>query len=229
MAITAPLRLRMGWSNSYLIPAAEGVILIDAGLYGMAGRVIRALAAHGLPPDAIRLIVVTHVHLDHVGALRAIEERCGAPVMVHQAEADLLRLGKVVVPHGTTRYGKIATTVLAGLARLTRLRFGPYRAEHVVGGGESLADFGLAATIIHTPGHTDGSITVLCDNGDAFVGDLAANHYPFGLGPIYPPFGDDGEAIYTSWQRLLAAGAIRLYPGHGAPFPAARIRYDRYD
>lgn len=223
MPLTEPLRLPMGWSNSYLVPAGEGVVLVDAGLYGTAGRVYRALAAHALPPDAIRLIVVTHVHLDHVGALAAIQARCGAPVMVHLIEADLLRQGQVVVPHGTNRYGKIATTVLAGLNRLARLRFRPCQPAHVVTGGESLATFGLAATLLHTPGHTAGSITVLCDNGDAFVGDLAVNHSPFGLGPIYPPFGDDGAAILASWDRLRAAGAKRLYPGHGTPFPAARL------
>ncbi len=224
MGITEPLRLWLGWSNAYLVPAGDGCLLIDAGIPGVAGRVFRAMAGRGLQPEDIRLIVVTHVHLDHVGSLRAIQERCGAPVMVSAAEADLLSQGTVVVPGGTTPYGQASTAVLAGLNRLLPLRFAPCRADHGVKGGESLAGYGLDGHIVDTPGHTAGSITVLGENGDTFVGDLAVNHYPFNRGPIFPPFGDDSAAIYASWQKLLDAGARRIFPGHGRPFPAERLR-----
>jgi len=50
------------------------------------------------------------------------------------------------------------------------------------------------------------------------------NQVPFGLGPIFPPFADDVPELYRSWRRLLDAGVTRLYPGHGAPFPASRLR-----
>ncbi len=224
MALQAPLRIPLLASNAWLVPAGEGVVLVDAGVPGMAGRLFGALAQHGVRPEAIRLIVISHVHYDHVGSLRAVQARSGAPVMVHAVEKDLLAHGKVVVPGGTNLYGVAATTLLKGMVRALPVRLAPCRAEHVVSGGESLADFGLEARVLHTPGHTAGSITVLCSNGDAVVGDLAVNHYPFGRGPIYPPFADDGQAVYASWRRLLEAGATRIYPGHGAPFPAGRLR-----
>jgi glyoxylase-like metal-dependent hydrolase (beta-lactamase superfamily II) len=83
-----------------------------------------------------------------------------------------------------------------------------------------LKSFGISGQIIHTPGHTPGSSTVLLDTGDAFVGDLAMNGLPLRLGPGMPCFGDSAETVKRSWRLLLDRGARTIYPGHGQPFKA---------
>ena len=90
--------------------------------------------------------------------------------------------------------------------------------------GLSLYEYGIKGKIIHTPGHSPGSISVLLDTGDALVGDLAVNIPPFHFKPGPPIFIDDLQQIGESWKLLLDSGAKRIYPAHGKPFSADIIR-----
>lgn len=87
-----------------------------------------------------------------------------------------------------------------------------------------LADFGVRGRALHTPGHTSGSLSLLLDDGSAFVGDLCARIPLIGGRSYVPFFGEDQEIVYASWRRLLAAGATRIYPDHGPAFPASALR-----
>ena len=81
-------------SQVFLVKTATGAILIDAGMSGQTDRAIEALAAHGVSPQDIRLILITHGHLDHFGGAKALRARTGAPVAVHAKDADALRSGQ---------------------------------------------------------------------------------------------------------------------------------------
>ena len=87
----------------------------------------------------------------------------------------------------------------------------------------SLAVYGIPGCILHTPGHSPGSVTVLLESGEAFVGDLAMNRFPLRLSPGLPIFADDPDAVRSSWELLLEQGAEVIYPAHGKPFPASVI------
>jgi glyoxylase-like metal-dependent hydrolase (beta-lactamase superfamily II) len=79
-------------------------------------------------------------------------------------------------------------------------------ADVVLGDEElSLADYGIPARIIPTSGHSMGSVSVLLETGDAFVGDLAMNGFPLRLGPGLPIFAEDMTKVKKSW-RLLWTG-----------------------
>jgi hydroxyacylglutathione hydrolase len=106
------------------------------------------------------------------------------------------------------------------------MRFARCEPDVVVDDVFSLRGFGLAGRVVHTPGHTAGSISVVLDNGDAVVGDLCQNGWGFGmgLGPIVPPLADQPEALPSSWERLLREGACRFFPGHGQPFSAEELQ-----
>ena len=84
----------------------------------------------------------------------------------------------------------------------------------------SLAPFGISGKVLYTPGHTLGSVSVLLDSGNAFVGDLAMNGIPFHFRPGLPIFAEDLELVKRSWRLLLDQGAKVIYPGHGKPFRA---------
>jgi glyoxylase-like metal-dependent hydrolase (beta-lactamase superfamily II) len=88
----------------------------------------------------------------------------------------------------------------------------------------SLRDYGISGHIIHTPGHSPGSVSVLLESGEAFVGDLAMNRLPLRLVPGLPIFADDPRAVIRSWEILLERGAEIIYPAHGKPFSASIIR-----
>jgi glyoxylase-like metal-dependent hydrolase (beta-lactamase superfamily II) len=88
----------------------------------------------------------------------------------------------------------------------------------------SLREYGVPGRVIHTPGHTEGSVSVLLDSGEAFVGDIAVNRLPLRLSPGLPVLGHNLEQVKESWRALLGEGAKTVYPGHGKSFPAKVIR-----
>jgi glyoxylase-like metal-dependent hydrolase (beta-lactamase superfamily II) len=226
MSINSLLCIRLGLVNAYLVPARSGYVLIDTGDPGLTFLLFRALKRCRISPRDIRLIILTHIHYDHIGGLWAMQAASGAEVMVHEVEAGDLTAGRVVIPAGTYAI----TRLLAGAGqRLSRFfRFPGYRAEHIIRGEEQpLYDFGLEGRILHTPGHSPGSTTILLDNGDAFVGDLCPNTwFNRWIGSRFPPYADDVASVYRSWMRLLETQARVLYPGHGLPYPLEELRRD---
>ena len=74
--------------------------------------------------------------------------------------------------------------------------------------------------MIYTPGHTIGSVSVLLQTGDAFIGDLAMSGFPLRLSPGLPIFAEDINRVKESIKLLLQKGAKTFYPGHGKPFSA---------
>jgi hydroxyacylglutathione hydrolase len=226
-------RIQLGTSNTYLVQGDTGCILVDAGNSHQEKRFFRLLGQYGLRPEDIRVIVVTHVHFDHVGSLSAIKAECRCPVMVHEKEHHLLKEAKLVFSRGTNLQGKGASFAASQLAKyspsMRAFKFEPVEAEIVVSGEVSLEKFGIAGKVIPTPGHTAGSLSVLLADGQAFVGDLTANYAqhkyaPPGLGSVFPPFADDGDELLESWMKLLEAGAQTIAPGHGQTFSAEVLR-----
>ncbi len=218
-------RIRLGITNCYLLGQDRAWVLVDAGNRGWAGHFWRKLAAWDCRPPDLRLIVITHAHFDHVGSLAAIRSRCDCPVAVHRLEASWLADGRIVLPPGLRRHTQILIDLARRHPRLVRrwYRFEPVKAEILVEQEISLAPFGIAGRVLHTPGHTPGSLSVLSEAGDAMVGDLAVNLVPFGLASHAPPFGDSVALIRRQWRRLQDAGARRIHPAHGRWFDAARL------
>ena len=199
--------------------------MIDAGPRGTAPSFIRSLQRYGIASGQIRLILVTHVHFDHVGSLHAIQKQCGCPVLVHQAEAELLSRGCVVLPPGMHRLTRWLLRLANRHSRLARrlFRFDPVTPDRVITGPLDLTPLGFDARVLPTPGHTPGSLSVTTASGQAFVGDLAVNYLPGGRGPYWPPFGDSLRLIRKSWRILLNQGATTIYPAHGQPFKAEKL------
>ncbi|MHC4604958.1 MAG: MBL fold metallo-hydrolase, partial [Planctomycetota bacterium] len=86
-----------------------------------------------------------------------------------------------------------------------------------------LKGIGIDGVILHTPGHTSDSISVLLSDGSAFVGDAAMNFLRgTGVGhrPIYI---EDINTVYESWRKLRERGARVIYPSHGRPFSATKL------
>ncbi len=81
--------------------------------------------------------------------------------------------------------------------------------------------YGLAARVIHLPGHTKGSIAILTEDGQFIAGDLYTNRGKPGLSPYIKDFNEYRRSIEKAKQLM---GSIRtVYPGHGMPFAADRL------
>ncbi len=132
---------------------------------------------------------------------------------------DWLEKSLKPLPPAVTLWGSIFAKIMAMFVPLIHV---PATNVDLVLGDEdlSLADCGVPGRIITTPGHSMGSVSVLLETGDAFVGDLAMKGLPMRIGPGLPIFAEDLQKVKRSWQLLLDKGATTVYPAHGKPFSA---------
>ncbi len=108
---------------------------------------------------------------------------------------------------------------------LPLIHFPPVTVDITLEDGDfPLNEYGIRGKVIPTPGHSPGSVSILLDSGEAFVGDLAMNKFPLRLTAGLPIFAEDVSGLKASWKRLLDQGAKTIYPAHGDPFPAEVIR-----
>jgi hydroxyacylglutathione hydrolase len=213
-------KISLGMVNCYLLRDG-GMVLVDAGMPGYHNSFIKRMKQLGLSPQDIKLIIITHGHFDHYGSAKKLSELSGGLVAVHSIDAPILEAGQKVFPPPLNSWGKIALTTLKPLAGLMAIE--PTEPDVTLEDGYSLKDFGINGRIVHTPGHTAGSISVFLDGGECLVGDLAMNGLPMRWGPGMPIFGDSADQIKRSWRRLLSMGARIIHPGHGASFPAKAL------
>ncbi len=212
--------------NAHLLISGPNAVLVDAGLPGFEATVEATLHRHGLGWAALKLIVVTHAHVDHAGGAARIHERSGAPVVAHQAELPYLR-GDAPMTLCPTGWAGRAFYHLGLIHR----RYRPVTPDLVLTGNErlDLAPYGFAGEVVTSGGHTAGAVSVCLKTGDALVGDLVASGVGLGglmrLGrPIRPPFEQDPGRVSVALGELLTAGASRFHLGHGGPLPAEMVR-----
>ncbi|GJJ00384.1 MBL fold metallo-hydrolase [Duganella rhizosphaerae] len=218
--------LPFGMVNCHLIIGDGGCVLVDAGLPGSEGKIARVLRRHGLTFADIRLIVITHAHVDHAGSAARLRELSGAPVLAHRGDLPYYRQLLPMTFCSTGWFGRLF--LRTGLIRQPYVPFTP---DILMGDGQlvPLSQYGVEGVACHTPGHTAGSVSIELAGGEVLVGDLIASGVLLGglvrTGhAIRPPFEDDPHATASALQRLVDAGMRTFYMGHGGPLPAAEVR-----
>lgn len=209
--------------NTCYILKDKGAVLLDSAIPGCAESFSELLAKHEIKPEEIRLIIPTHGDFDHAGGAKELKELTGAKIAMHEKDKENLEQGIFHWPKGTNPWGKISRTLLMPFVKKVG-KFTPANVDISVGDdGLSLEEYGIPGKVVYTPGHTYGSISVILDSGEAFVGCLAHNRLPFVLRPKLPIYAMDLELLKESWIRVINMGAKTIYPGHGKPFPVEKI------
>ncbi|MBN2324269.1 MAG: MBL fold metallo-hydrolase [Spirochaetes bacterium] len=225
MSIPKIFRIKLGVSCVYLI-RERGTILVDAGPPRQEQKFVNKARAAGIDPEEISLVVVTHAHMDHIGSLAGIRTITNAPVLAHAGEKTIIEQALTEIPKGVTPWGRVMRFAISLSEK--NIRFEPAPVDiavepHNPNDCYPLNRFGIDGKIVHTPGHTKGSISLLLESGDAFVGDLLMNGFPMRRGPGIPIFADDLETVKNSVRVLLSQGAVLFFPGHGNPFAASDL------
>ncbi len=164
-------------------------LIIDPG--GNADIIIQAIEESGLD---IEMIVLTHGHSDHIAALYEIQNRTGAAVAIHVSDADFLE-------------GRGSVSSQFGISYRT-----PHPPDRLLRDGDIISAGGLDLTVIHTPGHTPGSICLR--SGDmVFTGDTLFRR---GIGTTLMPGSSRPQLIDSIRTRLMILpDETTVYPGHG--------------
>jgi hydroxyacylglutathione hydrolase len=178
-------------ANCYIV-GVEGTkegLVIDPG--GNAEQISRAITDSGFN---IEIIVLTHGHSDHIAALRDIQEKTGAEVAIHVEDADFLE-------------GSGSHSSQFGISYRT-----PHPPERLLHEGDIVEISGVEFTVLHTPGHTPGSICLL--TGDkVFTGDTLFRR---GIGTTLMPGSSRPQLLESIRKRLMTLpDSTLIYPGHG--------------
>jgi glyoxylase-like metal-dependent hydrolase (beta-lactamase superfamily II) len=196
-----------GLGCAHLVAGAEGWVVVDTGSPGHARSILRRIARLG--GGDIALIYLTHAHFDHYGSAAALRRRSGAPIAIHSADAEAMARGETRL--GTVRGRGWLGQLLLPLAQAL-LRPEATTADLTVEDGDTLRAYGLDATVLHTPGHTPGSSSLIVGGRLAFAGDLISAAVRPHAQRLYA---DDWAALAHSLERLQARHPTQTYAGHG--------------
>ena len=197
----------MGMALAYLVESEAGLVLVDAGIPGYERSVLRMMRA--IDRDDLQLIYITHAHLDHYGSAAALRRMTGVPVAIHHADANFMARGETLLGSARGR-GRLMHIIMPVIERL--LRPESVEADILLDNGETLSNYTLDATVLHTPGHTPGSSCLLVEKRYAFVGDLLSSTSRPRAQRFYA---DDWSLIPESIARLKTRNPERVFTGHG--------------
>jgi hydroxyacylglutathione hydrolase len=190
-------------SNCYIVGSekTKDGMIVDPG--AEAGRILKEVQEAGL---SIKIIVVTHMHADHIGALAEVKEATKVPFAVHEAEAS-------------KNYVDGASAMLGAMTGRPASYFPTV--DKRLKDGDKLDIGDLHFTVLHTPGHSPGGIC-LSGPGVVFCGDTLFN---FSIGRTDFPGGDYDQIIDSIQKKIMVLpNETKVYCGHG---PATTVGFER--
>lgn len=177
-------------ANYYLLEPDSVGLLVDVGWPGTLPKLQAACRRMGVPFQKIRYLLATHYHPDHAGLAQELKE-LGIKLIVVDVQLPLIpELRRVMKPEN--HYHEI--------------RLDDNLVLTVTGSREFLASIGVRGELLHTPGHSPDSVTLLLDEGVAFTGDLT---------PPALAWGEQRDEVESSWAKIRAHGVKTIYAGHG--------------
>jgi glyoxylase-like metal-dependent hydrolase (beta-lactamase superfamily II) len=148
----------MAHANVYLLINGKELTVIDTGTSGNAKKTVEYIQKIGHQPTDVKTIILTHCHMDHMGSVKELKDLTNAKVAVHMEDADYVS-GKKPLP-------KPKNVLFRAVSSFVKPA--PVQVDVILKEGDKIA--GL--TVIHTPGHTPGSIMLLDEErGVLFAGD----------------------------------------------------------
>ena len=197
-------------SHVYVIGdrASQDLSIVDAGLVGKGQYKVGSIKKMGIDPSAVKRVIMTHTHLDHIGCLAEILEQIpSAELWVQTLEAEQLEQGDERTVHGMEMFRSMA-----------EMQFGikpgdfKFQVHRKLEGGDNLDIGGMTWEVIHIPGHSMGGIALYNRSQKILIpGDVVYADYAIGRFDLY---GADASALKKSLYNLAELEVDILLPGH---------------
>lgn len=179
-------------SNCYLLISGTHAAVVDPSV--KPESILNRLADEGA---MLKYILLTHGHFDHIVSLDSLRQITGVPAMIHENDAEL---PSDALKNGFYHFFRMEQT---------------YRPpEQTLCDGETFRLGNEEIRVIHTPGHTAGSVCYLCNNEFLITGDTLFDE---GRGRTDLYSGNETQLLLTLQSMRNLPQSIPIYPGHGAP------------
>ena len=183
------IRLRYGNTNTFLIPANRGYLLLDTDYAGTMPAFYRAIKQNGIKVSDIGWVLATHYHPDHMGLIPELM-RQGVKLLLIDTQKDFVHFSDYIFARDRLPFEPIDE------ARATVISCAESR--------EFLAGIDIKGEIISTPSHSTDSISFVLDDGDCFVGDLQPREY----------MDEENDAVKADWERIHSFQPQRVFYSH---------------
>ena len=197
--------------NCYLIKTEAGCFLIDTGIKKKRSQLEQELTEAGCSLGDLKLLIITHGHIDHVGNAAYLRDKHRAKIAMHGGDTAMVESADMFID---TRGGIVIGLVGALIKILGLSDYERFTPDIVLEDGQDLSPYGLDASVIHTPGHSEGSVCIHTTEGDLFCGDLFNNTNK----PAKASIIQDPEKLEASVEKIRTSEYKTVYPGHGEPF-----------
>jgi glyoxylase-like metal-dependent hydrolase (beta-lactamase superfamily II) len=214
-------RLGTTYIGCYAVEDAGAYTFIDAGLPGYWQQITGFLASRSASLSAVKAVVLTHCHPDHIGNAERLRTQAGAAVLVHRGDlAAAMRKG--AKPPRFPVWKPPVLHLVVHMLRNGVARTAPVAEASGLADDEVL-DVPGRPRVIHTPGHTAGHVALSLEDRDALiVGDMLATIDLVSdiFGPHVPPrfMNDDHEQGLASLRKIELVKAGWVLPAHGLPW-----------
>lgn len=215
------IQLLFGRSNVFLLTNGQRNLLIDTSVSRNWKKLQREIDR--LPINNLDALILTHAHFDHVANACRIKARYNTYIVAHKLEALYLQKGEMKIPGGTVFFTRMLMHLIVWLTGIVKITYEPCEPDVLVDSFYDFKGIGFNAYLMHTPGHSPGSISFIVDDEIAIVGDAM-----FGIfrNSIFPPFAEDADLMVKSWGKLLETGCHIFLPAHGSANPRWLVERD---
>jgi len=177
-------------TNYWVVSVGRSRLLVDLGYPGTMGTMRARLKQMDIPLQEIRYALATHYHIDHAGLAQELK-LAGVALLVLDVQVKAIPLMKQF----TKPRDQYMDIMQEGNVIISSAQ-----------SRELLGRIGINGEILHTPGHSEDSVSLLLDDGTVFTGDLP---------PLDLAWGEAGELVKASWKLLNERGVKRIFPAHG--------------
>ena len=186
------IKLRYGNTNTFYIPGTEGGLLLDTDWAGTLPPFFKAIKAAGIERKAITNLLVTHYHPDHMGLAGELQQ-LGVKLLIIDVQLPFVHASDGIFARDKRLSYRAADEKAATVISCAESR-------------EALKRLGIDGEILHTPSHSEDSISLLLDDGSCLVGDLEPLAYLAGY--------EENPALKSDWEQILRRHPKRILYAH---------------